>query len=90
MSRHGAAWPRPDPEHRPAPAVARQVDRVLKERGLPGDEGREGEHCFITSGDIQQYQQILRMLVNVQTQGRPAYWNADQPALLEFTSKEQT
>src|SRR5512135_1588790 len=45
----------------PAPAVARQVDRVLKERGWRCDEDRIGQHQFITSGDRDQYQQILRM-----------------------------
>jgi len=65
----------------PAPAVARQVDRVLKERGLLRAEDGSGEPLFITSGDLQQYQQMLRTLVNAETHGRQAIWNAAQRSL---------
>jgi glutamate racemase len=67
----------------PAPAIARQVDRVLKERGLLCDEARYGEHRFITSGDLNQYRQLLQTLVNVDTPGRRAMWSADQRELRE-------
>src|SRR5512135_2559150 len=36
----------------PAPAIARQVDRVLRERGLRCDEERVGQRQFVTSGDL--------------------------------------
>ena len=73
----------------PAPAVARQVDRVLRERGLLYAEERSGEPLFITSGDLKRYQQILRLLVNVETPGRRAAWNADLTLLKELVSKEE-
>ena len=60
----------------PAPAVARQVDRVLQERGLLCAEDRIGRHRFVTSGDLDQYQQILRLLVNVETDALQMYWEA--------------
>ncbi len=67
----------------PAPAVARQVDRVLSERGLRCAEDRTGKHHFITSGDLDRFQEILHLLVSVETQGRRIMWNADQRSLLE-------
>jgi glutamate racemase len=73
----------------PAPAVARQVDRVLRERGLCCDEAQIGQHRFVTSGDLDQYQGILRMLVNVEVPGRHAHWSTDHTTLIEVTSKEE-
>jgi glutamate racemase len=67
----------------PAPAVARQVDRVLRERSLSCDEARAGEHRFITSGDLDRYQETLRLLVNVETAGRRSLWSRDQRSLKE-------
>jgi glutamate racemase len=67
----------------PAPAVARQVDRVLRERGVRGVEDRHGQHQFITSGDLDQYQQILRLLVKVEMLGQRVQWSADQTFLRE-------
>jgi glutamate racemase len=58
----------------PAPAVARQVDRVLRERGLQCEEDRSGERLFITSGDLDPYRQILRLLVNVETDALRMHW----------------
>ncbi|HTP07345.1 MAG TPA: glutamate racemase [Anaerolineae bacterium] len=70
----------------PAPAVARQIDRVLKERGLQGDLDRIGQQRFVTSGDLDRYQQILRLLVNVEMPGQRAVWSVDQHSLKEETS----
>jgi glutamate racemase len=67
----------------PAPAVARQVDRVLSERGLWRDKDRLGQHHFITSGDRDRFQDILRLLVKVETPGQRAQWSADQTFLRE-------
>ncbi len=58
----------------PAPAVARQVDRVLKERGWQCDEDRIGQHQFVTSGDLDQYRQTLRLLVSVETAALKIHW----------------
>jgi glutamate racemase len=67
----------------PAPAVARQVDRVLRERGLQGSLDRTGSHTFFTSGDRDRFQDILRLLVKVETPGQRAQWSADQTSLWE-------
>lgn len=67
----------------PAPAVARQVVRVLRERSWQCDEDRTGQHRFITSGDLNRYQDVLRLLVNVETPGQRAVWSADQRSLME-------
>jgi glutamate racemase len=67
----------------PAPAVARQVDRVLRERSLSCDKAQAGEYRFITSGDLDRYQETLRLLVNVETAGRRSLWSRDQRSLKE-------
>jgi glutamate racemase len=66
----------------PAPAVARQVDRVLRERGWQRADDRAGAHLFLTSGDLDRYQAILRRLVNVETPGQRVRWNANQTMLI--------
>jgi glutamate racemase len=65
----------------PAPAIARQVDRILRERGLQCDEDRAGAHHFITSGDLDRYRAILRALVNVEAPVIQAQWSDDQQSL---------
>ncbi len=67
----------------PAPAIARQVDRVLTERGLRGQADRAGAHTFITSGGLDRFQEILFMLVQVETAGHQARWSADRQLLME-------
>ena len=61
----------------PAPAVARQVDRVLQERGLAHDPQHVGAHTFVSSGDLDRYQQTLQLLVKVEARARRAEWSAD-------------
>jgi glutamate racemase len=67
----------------PAPAVARQVDRVLRERAWQCAEDRLGQHRFITSGDRDRFQNSLRLLVKVEQPGQRAQWSADQTFLRE-------
>ncbi len=67
----------------PAPAVARQVDRVLKERGLSCAENRTGRPRFITSGNLDRFQEILRLLVNIETPGQRAIWGVNRELLME-------
>ena len=67
----------------PAPAIARQAGRVLRERGLDNDRQRRGAHTFITSADLDQYQSILRKLVGVESQAMQAKWRDDQRLLTE-------
>jgi glutamate racemase len=72
----------------PAPAVARQVDRVLRERGWRCAAERVGQHRFVTSGDLDRFQGILRLLVNVETPGQRAHWSADHTTPVESTTQE--
>lgn len=46
----------------PAPAVARQVGRVLASRGLPGDNGSGGVR-YLTTGDPRRLEALLPRLV---------------------------
>jgi glutamate racemase len=65
----------------PAPAIARQVGRVLHERGWLASAEQIGQHHFITSGDRDQYRQIVRLLVNVDTDVVQAQWSDNQQSL---------
>ncbi len=49
----------------PSEAVARQVKRVLEERWLLREGGREGRYTFFTSGEPDRFRKILQMLVGV-------------------------
>ncbi len=47
----------------PAPAVARQVERVLMQRGLLAQAGRTGRHRFYTTGDPPTFTVMARRLI---------------------------
>lgn len=47
----------------PAPAVARQVCRVLAQRGIKANRGRRGRHVFLTSGDLDAFSAMLGRLI---------------------------
>jgi glutamate racemase len=49
----------------PAPAVTRQLARLLEERGLRAPDGVRPSHRFITSGEPPALQRALRDLVGV-------------------------
>ena len=61
----------------PAPAIARQVNRVLSERRLSADPARTGQAIFASSGPREEYQRILKALVGVTTEPRQIDWLAD-------------
>jgi glutamate racemase len=65
----------------PAPAIARQVDRVLRERGLLASVEQIGQYRFVTSGECDQYRQIVRLLVNIETDEIQAQWREDRQSL---------
>ena len=44
---------------------------------------------FVTSGDLDRFQHVLQLLVNVETPGHHAQWSVDQTTLMEFTSREE-
>lgn len=60
----------------PAPAVARQVRRVLSANGLPTHIQSPASLRFITSGDPQTFKKLLHLLMgNVDVQVEQALWN---------------
>lgn len=59
----------------PAPAVARQVGRVLTQRGWVADEG-EAERVFYTTGDVERFGRALRELLGVEDEVGSAVWAA--------------
>lgn len=61
----------------PAPAVARQTDRVLTDRGLCADRDRAGQHQFFSSGGVEKFRAILKTLVDVQENAYQAVWHED-------------
>ncbi len=65
----------------PAPAIARQTDRVLKERHLTAEQNRIGTHSFLTSGNIDQFRDILRVLVGATGEIDRAVWTSDDQLL---------
>ena len=62
----------------PAPAIARQVHRVLSERGLLASSERIGQHRFITSGERVAFKQVLSVLTGVEADARVAHWQVDR------------
>ncbi|HZY44130.1 MAG TPA: glutamate racemase, partial [Anaerolineae bacterium] len=67
----------------PAPAIARQTDRVLKERGLGADRDRAGQYQFFSSETIEKFRAILKVLVDVEDNAYQAIWHVDaQPIRL--------
>ncbi len=64
----------------PAPAVARQVQRVLKRRGLDRHHGG-GAHRFYTSGDPHRLAEQARRLVGYRGTVLGARWNEESAQL---------
>ena len=61
----------------PAPAVARQVRRVLARRGLLNPRpGQQGRHILYTSGAVQPFADIVERLVGKRGEVRRAEWAA--------------
>jgi glutamate racemase len=58
----------------PAPAVARQVDRLLQHHGLNAPPGAQGSLVCHTSGDPATFAQLLEALDLSGTEVRAAYW----------------
>jgi glutamate racemase len=61
----------------PAPAIARQVGRVLDERSLLAPTDQIGQHRFYTSGDVAACGQVLQRLISREESVRSAVWDAD-------------
>lgn len=62
----------------PAPAVARQVRRVLEAKGLKSDSSRSGGMKLFTSGDVEKLASLLPMLLGESGQIKKGFWLDDR------------
>ncbi|HEX5837248.1 MAG TPA: glutamate racemase [Anaerolineales bacterium] len=62
----------------PAPAVARQVRRVLEAKGLENESGQAGGMKLFTSGDVEELNSLLPMLLGESGQIDKVIWPDDQ------------
>ncbi len=62
----------------PAPAVARQVQRLLAGRGLLSGSQQRGSVRYYTSGDAQALEQLLPRLVGESGRVQRVWWKQDQ------------
>jgi glutamate racemase len=67
----------------PAPAVARQVERLLAERGLLADGGTSATHTFYTTGDPVEFAGGIESLVGYRTPVTPVQWQTGRVTLGE-------
>lgn len=59
----------------PAPAVARQLGRLLDLHGLRTTSTGPGQARFYTTGDAEQMQALLPKLIGQASRVHPAYWD---------------
>lgn len=50
----------------PSEAVARQTERLVRQAGQSQPEGGEGQRIFFTSGEVADFERVLRKLVGVE------------------------
>jgi len=62
----------------PAPAVARQVRRVLEANNLLNPGSDVAMVRFVTSGDVAQFQQALHLLIGVEAPVEKAFWQGEE------------
>lgn len=62
----------------PAPAVARQVRRVLEAQGFKRNSDRPGAMKLITSGDVEKLETLLPMMLGETGQIKKALWLDDR------------
>ena len=67
----------------PAPAVARQVQRVLAARGLLANRKRTGNSVFLTSGENSKLQELLPKLIGVNEEVRRLCWDPGSKRLVD-------
>jgi len=61
----------------PAPAIARQAQRVLEEKGLSAPPGRGGKVTYISSGDAGRLAAMAARLIHVSGEARQATWEGE-------------
>jgi glutamate racemase len=69
----------------PAPAVARQVRRMLDAKGLLNETGRRGRVEFYTSGDAADMQSMLPRLLGEEGKVQSVSWKNDRE--IDFVSE---
>ena len=67
----------------PAPAVARQVQRVLAARGLLANRKRTGNSVFLTSGENTKLQELLPKLIGMDAEVRQLCWDPGSKRLVD-------
>jgi glutamate racemase len=60
----------------PAPAIARQVGRLLDQHSLHAPEGQSGKVRFLTSGDPERFQSLIRQLLGTLVRAESVQWTA--------------
>ena len=68
----------------PAPAIARQVEHVLRDRYLLNTENVSKSVQFFTSGDPKQLENLLPRLIGVSSLVKKLQWAKDQSKLYEI------
>lgn len=69
----------------PAPAVARQVERVLDARGLRASRDFGARHRFVTSGSVRALASALESLVGVRAGAEGLRWAPDGRTIITAT-----
>jgi len=59
----------------PAPAVARQQERLLENFDLKADRKREGEHQFLTTGNHEKMKTLIQDLINTEADVEHLVWD---------------
>jgi glutamate racemase len=72
----------------PAPAVAKQVRRVLEAKGIKNETTGQGEVTFYTSGDTKQLKALLPVLLGEAGTVNEVEWVADQAVRAKENSEE--
>ncbi|MBL8090548.1 MAG: glutamate racemase [Anaerolineales bacterium] len=61
----------------PAPAVAKQVQRLLEVKGLRNSSNENGEVVFFTSGDVKSTENVVSKLIDEKVEIKSATWKND-------------
>jgi glutamate racemase len=72
----------------PAPAVARQVGRILEVKGLLSDRKSKGRIMLFTSGDIDSLKSVLPKLLSEHSDVTSAIWQGDREVRIEVESTQ--
>jgi glutamate racemase len=70
----------------PAPAVARQIERLLQAQGLRSSSGTSGDIKFYTSGDPNALRSLLPLLLGELGNIQKVQWLEDSGKLTETQS----